>query len=54
MKENKTNKKARKPIKTFPLIQWVGFKGDTKRLKKITGAVSVTRAIEEAVKSKIN
>ena len=46
--------KARKLVKTFPLIQWVGFKGDTKKLKKLTGASSVTRAIEEVIKEKIN
>lgn len=51
----KTDKpKKNKAVKNFPLIKWVGFKGDTKELKKITNQNSVTRAIETAVKNTIN
>lgn len=50
MKEAETTKKARKPVKTFPLIQWVGWKGDIKRMKRATGETATTRAIEKYIK----
>ena len=54
MNETETKKKSRKSVKTFPLIQWVGFKGDIKRMKRITGEVTTTRAIQRFIKLNLN